>query len=166
MAKDNDRQQLVDVYGNIWFNTVAKAIKYVSPSILVSASQFSPNAVGLDGFDGVQLRPLSADDRYPLRPASLVNSLADYIELHVYPIYNTKRVELEGAALSRAKPLLLGETEAFKFAHPNPSSDATAIKNTVIESVNYGFIGWGIWTWDTVEQLSNFDNNELIDGIT
>jgi len=24
----------------------------------------------------------------------------------------------------------------------------------MIESFNYGFSGWGIWTWDTVEQLS------------
>jgi hypothetical protein len=154
MSKGTDRQQLVDVAGNIWFNTVAKAIKSVSPSILVSASQFSPNAVGHDGFDGVQPRPLTADDRYPLRPASLVNSLADYIDLHVYPIYNNTRAEFEGAALSRVKPLLLGETGAFKFAHPTPLSGALAIKNTMIESVNYGFTGWGIWTWDTIEQLT------------
>ena len=154
MAKGIDRQQLVDVAGNIWFNTIAKAIKSVSPSILVSASQFSPNAVGHDGFDGVQPRPPTADDRYPLRPASLVNSLADYIDLHVYPIYNNTRAEFEGATLSRVKPLLLGETGAFKFAHPTPLSGAQAIKNTMIESVTYGFTGWGIWTWDTVEQLT------------
>jgi hypothetical protein len=72
-----------------------------------------------------------------------VNSLADYIDLHVYPIYNNTRVEFEGAALRCEKPLLLGETEAFKFAHPNPSSGATAIKNMMIESVNCAFIGWG-----------------------
>ena len=154
MARSIARQQLVDVYGNIWFNTVAKAIKSVSPSILISASQFSPNAVGHDGFHGVQPRPPNADDRYPLRPASLVNSLADYIDLHVYPIYNNTRAEFEEAALTRAKPLLLGETGAFKFAHPTPSLGAIAIKNTMLESVSYGFSGWGIWTWDTVEQLS------------
>lgn len=154
MGNGIDRQQLVDVFGNIWFNTVAKAIKSVSSSILVSTSQFSPNAVGHNGFDGVQPRPPNADDRYPLRSASLVNSLADYIDLHVYPIYNNTQVEFEGAALTRIKPLLLGETGAFKFAHLNPSIGATAIKNTMIESVKYGFTGWGIWTWDTVEQLS------------
>ena len=154
MAKGADRQQLLDVASNIWFNTVYKAIKSVGPSIMVSTSLFSPNAVGHDGFDGVQPRPSGADDRYPLRPASLVNSLADYIDLHVYPIYNNTRAEFEGAALSRAKPLLLGETGAFKFAHPTPSLGTVAIKNTMIESVNYGFTGWDIWTWDTVEQLS------------
>jgi hypothetical protein len=154
MAKGTDRQQLVDVAGNIWFNTVAKAIKSVSPSILVSVSQFSPNAVGHNGFDGVQPRAPPADDRYPLRPASLVNSLADYIDLHVYPIYNNTRANFDAAALSRAKPLLLGETGAFKFAHPTPLLGAIAIKNTMIESVDYGFTGWGIWTWDTLEQLS------------
>jgi hypothetical protein len=154
MAKGTDRQELLDVAGNIWFNTVYTAIKSVAPSISVSTSLFSPNAVGHDGFDDVQPRPPPADDRYPLRPASLVNSLADYIDLHVYPIYNNTRADFDAAALSRAKPLLLGETGAFKFAHPTPMLGAIAIKNTMIESVDYGFTGWGIWTWDTVEQLS------------
>jgi hypothetical protein len=152
MAKGNDRQQLVDVAGNIWLNTVATAIKSVAPNIHVSASLFSPNAVGHDGFDGVQPRPPTADERYPLRPASLINSLADYIDLHVYPVGST-RAQFDGAALSKAKPLLLGETGAFKFNFPNPSSGAIGIKNVMIESVNYGFTGWGIWTWDSVEQV-------------
>ena len=154
MAKGTDRQQLVDVAGNLWFNTVCNAIKSVSASILVSASLFAPTAVGHNGFDGVQPRPPGADDRYPLRPASLVNSLADYIDLHVYPIYNNTHGDFESSALSRAKPLLLGETGAFKFAHATPTLGAAAIKNTMIKSVSYGFTGWGIWTWDTVEQLS------------
>ena len=154
MANGTDRQQLLDVAGNLWFNTVCKAIKSVAPSILVSTSLFAPTAVGHHGFDGVQPRPPDQDDRYPLRPASLVSSLADYIDLHVYPIYNNTHDDFELSALSRAKPLLLGETGAFKFAHPTPLLGAAAIKSTMIESVNYGFTGWGIWTWDTVEQLS------------
>lgn len=152
MAKGNDRQQLLDVASNIWFDTVADAIKFLAPSILVSSSLFSPNAVGHDGFDGVQPRPPGEDDRYPLRPGSLVNSLADYIDLHVYAVGDI-RAQFDGAALSRVKPLLLGETGAFKFNYANVSSAALAVKNVMIESVNYGFTGWGIWTWDTVEQL-------------
>jgi hypothetical protein len=154
MAKGTDRQQMLDVCGNIWFNTVYRAIKSVAPSILVSTSLFSPNSVGHDGFDGVQPRPPTADGRYPLRPASLVNSLADYIDLHVYPGHNDTRAQFDGAALSRAKPLLLGETGAFKVPYPNASHAAEVIKNVMVESVNYGFTGWGIWTWDTVEQLT------------
>jgi hypothetical protein len=153
MAIGNDRQQLVDIAGNIWLNTVTEAIKSIAPTILVTASLFSPNAVGHDGFDGVQVRPPNADDRYPLRPGSLINSLADYIDLHVYSSTNT-RAEFEGAGLTSAKPLLLGETGAFKSNYPNPSSAAIGIQNLMIESVNYGFTGWGIWTWDTIEQLS------------
>jgi hypothetical protein len=153
MAIGNDRQQLVDIAGNIWLNTVTEAIKSIAPTILVTASLFSPNAVGHDGFDGVQIRPPNADDRYPLRPGSLINSLADYIDLHVYSSTNT-RAEFEGAGLTSAKPLLLGETGAFKSNYPNPSSAAIGIQNLMIESVNYGFTGWGIWTWDTIEQLS------------
>ena len=154
MAKGTDRQQLVDIAGNIWFNTVAKGIKSVSPSMLVSVSQFSPNAVGHRTFDGVQPRSAPADDRYPLRTASLVDSLADYIDLHVYPFENNTRADFDGAAVSRAKPLLLGETGAFKFDHATPLIGAMAIKDTMIQSLDYGFSGWGIWTWDTLEQLS------------
>jgi hypothetical protein len=153
MAKGNDRQQLVDVAGNIWLNTTAAAIKSIAPMILVTASLFSPNAVGHDGFDGVQTRPPNADDRYPLRPRSLVNSLADYIDLHVYASGNAQ-AEMKGAGLSHQKSLLMGETGAFKGNYPNASSAASAIQNVMIESVNYGFTGWGIWTWDTVEQLA------------
>ena len=144
MAKGTDRQQLLDVCGNIWFNTVYKAIKSVAPSILVSASLFSPNSVGHDGFDSVQPRPPNADGRYPLRPASLVDSLANYIDLHVYPGHNDTRAQFDGAALSRAKPLLLGETGAFKVPYPTALSGAEVIRNVMIESVKYGFTGWGI----------------------
>ena len=165
MAKGTDRQQLLDVASNIWFNTVYKAIKSTASSISVSTSLFSPNAVGHDGFDGVQPRPPDADDRYPLRPASLVNSLADYIDLHVYPIYNNTKAELDGAGLSRVKPLLMGETGAVKFAHATPLLGAAAIKSTMIESVSYGFTGWGIWNWDTIEELGYWtlvdDNNTM-----
>ena len=151
IAKGVDRQQLLDVAGNNWFNTVCTAIKSAAPSILVSTSLFSPNAVGHEGFDGVQPRPPDADDRYPLRPGSLVKSLADYIDLHVYPNHNNTKAEFDGAALSRAKPLLMGETGASKFAHPTPAIGATAVKSTMIESVNYGFTAWSIWNWDTNE---------------
>jgi hypothetical protein len=67
MAKGKDRQQLLDTAGNIWMNTVVTAIKSIAPRILVTASLFSPNAVGHNGFDGVQTRPPNADDRYPMR---------------------------------------------------------------------------------------------------
>jgi len=154
MGKGADRQELLDVCGNIWFNTVCKAIKSVGPSILVSASVFSPNSVGHNGFDGVEPRPPNADPRYPLRPASLVNSLADYIDLHAYPGHNDTQAQFDGAALSRVKPLLLGETGAFKVPYPTAVLGAEVIKSVMIESLNYGFSGWGMWTWDTVEQVT------------
>lgn len=153
MSKGDERQRLVDFAGNLWFNTVASAIKSVAPSILVSSSLFSPNAVGHDGFDGVQTRPPNADARYPLRPGSLVDSMADYIDLHVYASRNNSRAEFNGAGLSLAKPLLLGETGTFKFNAPDPLTGALSVKTVMIQSVDYHFTGWGIWTWDAVEQL-------------
>ena len=159
MANGDERQQLVDVAGNIWLNTTAAAIKSVAPKILVTASLFSPNAVGHDGFDGVQIRPPNADDRYPLRPGSLINSLADYIDLHVYASNNSK-AEMKGAELSKNKHILMGETGAARRKYQNASSAALAIQNVMIESVNYGFTAWGIWNWDTVEQLTRWTLTE------
>ena len=164
MANGTDRQQLVDVAGNIWLNTAAAAIKSIAPTILVTASLFSPNVVGHNGFDGVQPRPPNADARYPLRAGSLVNSLADYIDLHIYAGGDPKAA-MEGAALPKNKPVLMGETGAYKPWFKNVSSAATAIQNIMIESINYGFTGWGIWNWDTIEQLTLWtlteENNAL-----
>jgi hypothetical protein len=159
MAKGTDRQQLVDTAGNIWLNTIATAIKSISPTILVTASLFSPNGVGHNGFDGVQPRPPNADERYPLRPGSLVDSLADYIDLHVY-VSNISNADMKGADLSKKKPILMGETGAARTTFSNASSAALAIKNVMIESIKYGFTGWGIWTWDTVEQITRWTLTE------
>ena len=68
---------------------------------------------------------------YGYNYVKLFNSLADYIDLHVYPIYNNTKAEFESAALRRAKPLVLGKTGAFKFAYATPLLGATAIKNTI-----------------------------------
>jgi hypothetical protein len=159
MAKGSDRQQLVDAAGNIWLNTAAVAIKSIGPTILVTASLMSPNVVGHNGFDGVEPRPPNADARYPLRAGSLVNSLADYIDLHVYAGGDPKGV-MEGAALPKGKPILMGETGAYKPWFKNVSIAALAIQNVMIESVNYGFTGWGIWNWDTIEQVTRWTLTE------
>lgn len=155
MSKGTDRQQLLDIAGNIWMNSTVKAIKFISPNISVSASLFSPNAVGHDGFDGVQSRPAGVDDRYPLRSASLVKSLADYTDLHVYASDNVQK-EFEGAALSQEKPIIMGETGAYTGSFPNVSIAALAIKKVIIDSFNYRFSGWGIWTWNSVDQIPRF----------
>ncbi|UJR12237.1 hypothetical protein I4U23_016414 [Adineta vaga] len=155
MSKGNDRQQMLDIAGNSWMDSIVATIKLISPNISVSASLFSPNAVGHDGFDGVQTRPAGADDRYPLRPASLVKSLADYIDLHVYASDNAKK-ELEGAALSSEKPIIMGETGAYTGYFSNASIAALAIKKVIIDSFDYKFSGWSIWTWDSTDQIPRF----------
>jgi len=59
----------------------------------------------------------------------------------------------------------MGETGAHRARYKNVSSAASAIQNAMIESVNYGFTGWGFWTWDTIEQLTRWtlteENNAL-----
>lgn len=153
MAKGTDRQLLLDTASNIWMNTVATAIKSIAPSILVTASLFSPNDVGHKGFDGVQNRPPNADPRYPLRPGSLVNSLADYIDVHIYAGPDPAG-DMAGAAIPRTKPILMGETGTYKPWYKNISIAAQTIKSIMIKSLDYGYGGWGIWNWDTTEELT------------
>jgi hypothetical protein len=54
----------------------------------------------------------------------------------------------------------MGETGAARARFQIASSAALAIKNVMIESVNNGFAGWGIWNWDTVEQLTRWTLTE------
>jgi actin-related protein len=67
---------------------------------------------------------------------------------------------MKGADLSKKKPILMGETGAARAKFSNASSAALAIKNVMIESLNYGFTGWGIWNWDTVEQITRWTLTE------
>ena len=153
MANGTERQLLLDTASNIWMNISAVAIKSIAPSILVTASLFSPTVVGHKGFDGVQNRPPNADPRYPLRPGCLVNSLADYIDVHIYAGPDPQG-DMAGAAIPRTKPILMGETGTYKPWYKNISIAAQTIKTVMIESLDFGYTGWGIWNWNTVEQLT------------
>ena len=159
MSKGIDRQRLLDLATNIWFNSIIKSIKSYLPNLLVSASLFSPNAVGHQGFDGVQIRPSNKDQRYPLRPASLINASADYVDLHVYATNNSIN-EMKGAELSRDKPILMGEVGAARARFVNATFAALAIQSVINASIDFGFVGWGIWNFDTIEQHTRWTLTE------
>ena len=54
----------------------------------------------------------------------------------------------------------MGETGAARARFSTALSAAYAIKNVMIESINYGFNAWSIWNWDTVEQLTRWTLTE------
>ena len=50
-------------------------------------------------------------------------------------------------------PLIMGEYGAYKFAYPDYTSAAYAMRDAQIESCNsFNFKGWMFWTYDTTEQ--------------
>ncbi|CAF1342516.1 unnamed protein product [Adineta ricciae] len=50
----------------------------------------------------------------------------------------------------------MGETGAYTGDFSNASIAALAIKKVIIDSFNYQFNGWGIWTWNSIDQIPRF----------
>ncbi len=50
------------------------------------------------------------------------------------------------------KPVIIGETGAFREAFASPAEAAAALQSWQAASCAYGIDGWLLWTWDTDEQ--------------
>jgi hypothetical protein len=62
------------------------------------------------------------------------------------------------------KPIMMGEFGAFKSQFSTTQRGATALQNWQVESCQYGFDGWLLWHWDTVDAniWNALDADELI----
>ena len=161
LSNATQRQNLVDVSGAYWMNTVAKAIKAVAPGVLVTASVFPPDDVGHAGFDGVAITPENADKRYPLRPVYMAaNSNEDFVDIHQYVTGDNQSPSIgtrfNDDQLSQttplSKPLVLGEYGAFYSGYSTAAHAEWALGHLLILSASYGFTGWGIWTFNTSDE--------------
>lgn len=165
MSEGYDRQRLIDVASVEWINTIVDAIKAVDPEILVGASLYSPLTVGHTGYNSAVPVPVAKPQIeqlvYPLRPKVLAAySKVDYIDIHAYPAPSySLEVELNAAEISQGeiwqKPLIMGEYGAYKGWYGNLDEAVVAIKNLLHKSCAFGFTGWGLWTWNTTEQMHN-----------
>lgn len=164
MDRDVDRQNLVDASTVYLVNTVPAAIQAVDPSILVGLSAFTiSESLGslqpAPQFNGVHGRTASSFERYPVR-AFIIGSYsrADYIDLHMYPSGNVWDIttELASAEITAGriftKPIMMGEFGVAKATFPNLQDAATTLENEQTLSCSFGFVGWGLWTWDTAGQ--------------
>ncbi len=164
MDRDVDRQNLVDAATVYLVSTVRAAVQAVDPSILVGLSVFtiSESLAGLQPaprFNGVHARTTSSFERYPVRPFIVGSySDADYIDLHIYPSGPgwDMTTELASAEITAgrifAKPVMMGEFGVSKAAFPNLQDAAAALERAQTDSCSFGFVGWGLWTWDTTSQ--------------
>ena len=181
MASFASRQALIDDLTKNFVITVGQAIRSSDPthSILISASVTTPFATGKTGYNGANgpTQPCLASTPnpcvFPLRSDIMaLYGKVDYRDIHSYPFpssatgYNEAQ-DWTSAGLSEGSmnpvPLIMGEFGALRQSPPdgNPkgvySSESTAIQalqQHMVDSCNYGFRGWGLWTWMPTDPTS------------
>lgn len=161
LARDADRQDLVDAATFTLIGTVRTAVRAIDPTILVGMGAFTMGAARGPGtgFNGVRALTASLGERYPVRSWMIGRyGPADFVDLHVYakPSPWTLQAELASDGIGPAtvfpKPVLMGEFGASVANFPTASAAAAAISGIETASCGYGFTGWNLWTWDTANQ--------------
>ena len=148
MSVPASRQQMMDD-GLVYFaNQVRGAIVSLDPTALVTISFFPP-----EGPNPSRIGDPRIISVYP----AIANSDLDYVDLHSSPV--TLNLTMDQVAQNfgfvghqQQKPILMGESSAYKWAYPLLSDAAAGLQSWQIQSCAYGFKGWLLWTWDTDEQ--------------
>jgi hypothetical protein len=137
LADPAAKERMADDGLRYFIARVKAAIKKVDPSALVTMGFFNPQP---------------ADDPRLVRPGPLLTSSnLDFFDFHYYPGGRTSLAEAAqqfGMAGYRAKPIVLGEYGAFKFAYPSAEEGAAALTDLQVASCGFGFDGWLYWLWD------------------
>jgi len=160
LGSEQDLQRLADDAAIAATNACVAAVRRVDRNLLVSANVFTFRAVGRSG--PARLRTdKTPDPRFPIRALALARSRVDYVDLHFYPMDTTSlegdlaSVEMDAlrvACEKTGKPLIVGETGAFRFAWKTPSEAVELMRRTIPRLLQAGFCGWLYWTYDTDEQ--------------
>ncbi|MCL5270743.1 MAG: hypothetical protein M1457_09405 [bacterium] len=164
----NNRQQLADDMVLYWLERIGSPIKAAYPGLTLIASTFTPYSGGRSavtgfcdanggGYTGVIDYPYLPDKHQPLRIAALNESpWVDAISIHdsplaiVEPVYHFD-IDMMSAELDRLtldKPLIMGEFWAYASFFPTIEEAAAALIAHQAHSVDYGFSGWMLWTWN------------------
>lgn len=148
------RQALADDETKGFLNVIANSIKAYDSQMLVGLSIYTPSASGRAGFDGLTRN--NANPSYPLSAAAILQSSADFLDLHTYPTGSSYNIDtdLASARLSssaiNAKPLYIGEYGALKALYPTPALAASVLVGQIAGACRYGFSGFALYTWDGV----------------
>jgi hypothetical protein len=128
-----------------FIDTVRAEILEVDPTALVTIGFFvpqTPNPVNI------------GDPRLVETEKAIWESSADFIDLHAYPGFNfTLKKTVENFKINgmEEKPIIMGEFGAFKSQFGTTQRGAATLQDWQIESCQYGFDGWLLWHWDTVD---------------
>ena len=158
MSSQEDKQRMMDEGLVYWIDATRTEILHLDPTALVTVGFFVPQ----------KPHPSRIGDPRVIetRPA-IWESSADFIDLHPYPGFELtlpQYVDNFGMAGMRVKPILMGEFGAARSSYATEAGAARALHDWQVESCNYGFDGWLLWTWDTEEQ-TDFYNGLTGDGL-
>lgn len=129
-----------------WVDTMRAAIRAVDPTALVTVGFFQPKGPNTSRV---------GDDSLIETEAVILRSTADFIDLHGYPggeLDLSQIVENFKLPAVTAKPILMGEFGSERQAHATADDAVRALVEWQVESCRYGFDGWLVWTWDSLEQ--------------
>ena len=133
LSSVTSRQQLMNDGIAYWAYQTRNAIQQIAPNALV--------AVGFWGLHTPGHPPFSA----------IAGSTADFIDFHPFPdgvnLLSTF-VTAWGMNGFGPKPVVMGEIFADKTDFATIALAAAALKTWQIDSCNYGFQGWLLWTWN------------------
>ena len=151
MAVEEDKQRMMDEGLVYWINTLREEILRLDPTALVTLGFFWPQ----------KPHPARMGDPRVIetRPA-IWESSADFIDLHPYPGWELtlpQYVDNFGMAGMEEKPIIMGEFGAARSSYASEAGAARALHDWQVESCNYGFDGWLLWTWDTEEQVEFYN---------
>lgn len=154
MASETDRQRMMDENLVFWIDQIRSAILERDPTALVTVGFFPPDAPN----------PWNSAPRYIRTYPAVWQSTIDFIDFHPYPggYGLDKLVENLGMSGMEEKPIIMGEFGAARSTYASAAATARVLQDWQVESCKYGFDGWLLWTWDSVEQPDFY--NGLADG--
>lgn len=129
-----------------WINGVRGAILYLDPTALVSVGFFAPQTPA----------PGDVDQRLSVTAPAIWDSMADFIDLHTYKVpadssdpngLMKQQMGSFGMIGMNEKPIIMGEFGA-EYLLGSSSNAAGHLAAFQVESCQFGFDGWLLWTWD------------------
>jgi hypothetical protein len=155
------RQDLADDSAVHVIDTWTRAIREAQPGAVSWAGVFTYKAVGRSGPDDFRIEKAGWKNRVPFRPAAILRSKADVLDLHFYcadangldaDLASVEWNTVRRLARERGVPVVAGEFGAFKSRFPGSAPAAAWMADLVRLLADRGIDGWLHWTYDTHEQ--------------
>jgi hypothetical protein len=144
MALVEEKQRMMDESLVYWLDHVREAILKHDSTALVTAGFIVPD----------EPNPWPIAPRFiRTYPAAWQSSL-DFLDFHPYPggYALDKLAENYHMTGMEEKPVIMGEFGTARSSYTSEASAARALHDWQVDSCNYGFDGWLLWTWDSDEQ--------------